>query len=123
MDKTEILAFAQKVLETEASAISGLIERLGETFETAVERVRDCKGRIVVVGIGKAGIIGQKISATLTNRVVGSTEMGFKLAATRAFVERALRTSSAVVSIRNRASRNLNLLSPLPRGFCPVGGR
>ncbi len=58
---------AKDVLKIEAEAIRGLIPRVGASFEAAVETVVSCKGRVVVTGMGKAGVIGQKISATLAS--------------------------------------------------------
>ncbi len=61
------LALARKVLETEAAAILALVGRLDGKFERAVEMLRDCRGRVVLTGMGKSGIICQKIAATLTS--------------------------------------------------------
>lgn len=61
------LATAKRVLETEADAIAGLVERLNHTFVHAVEILFACKGRVVVTGLGKSGLIGRKISATLAS--------------------------------------------------------
>src|SRR5215470_3017293 len=61
------LATARRVLQIEADAIAGLIERLDESFERAVELLFACKGRVVVTGLGKSGLIGRKISATLAS--------------------------------------------------------
>jgi len=58
---------ARKVLEIEAKALSGLVARLGESFVRAVEILYACRGRAVVAGMGKSGLIGQKISATLSS--------------------------------------------------------
>jgi arabinose-5-phosphate isomerase len=58
---------ARKVLETEAEAIRELIPRLDESFDRAVETLYACAGRVVVTGMGKSGLIGQKISATLAS--------------------------------------------------------
>jgi arabinose-5-phosphate isomerase len=58
---------ARKVLETEAEAIRELIPRLDESFDRAVETLYACTGRVVVTGMGKSGLIGQKISATLAS--------------------------------------------------------
>ncbi len=58
---------AKEVLRIESEAISSLIERLGRDFQKAVELLHSCRGRIVVTGMGKGGIIGQKISATLSS--------------------------------------------------------
>jgi arabinose-5-phosphate isomerase len=62
-----ILDIARKVLKTEAEAIFDLIERLGSNFEKAVESIYECKGRVVVTGMGKSGLVGKKIAATLAS--------------------------------------------------------
>lgn len=58
---------ARKVLEIEAEAIRELIARLDEGFDRAVEILLACTGRVVTTGMGKSGIIAQKISATLAS--------------------------------------------------------
>lgn len=60
-------AAAERVLRIEAEAIQGLIERLNGNFERAVETLLACTGRVVVTGLGKSGLIGRKISATLAS--------------------------------------------------------
>jgi arabinose-5-phosphate isomerase len=57
----------KKVLEVEAKAIKNLISTIDHNFEKAVEMVTSCKGRIVVMGMGKSGLIGKKIAATLAS--------------------------------------------------------
>ena len=58
---------AKTVLRIEADAIRRLIPRLDRSFDQAVSLIVGCKGRVVVTGMGKAGIIGQKISSTLAS--------------------------------------------------------
>ena len=58
---------AKEVLRIEADSIRQLISRIDKNFEKAIELIYACKGRVVVTGMGKAGIIGQKISATLAS--------------------------------------------------------
>ncbi len=65
--RSDDLAFAREVIEAEIRALRGVIERLDPAFSQAVEMLLACPGRIVVTGIGKAGIIGQKVSATLAS--------------------------------------------------------
>jgi len=60
-------SLARKVLETEAAAILALLDRLDGRFDCAVNLLRHCKGRVIVTGMGKSGIICQKIAATLTS--------------------------------------------------------
>jgi arabinose-5-phosphate isomerase len=61
------LALARRVLQTEAAAILALVERLDAQFARAVEILRDCRGRVIVTGMGKSGIIARKIAATLSS--------------------------------------------------------
>src|SRR5229473_6877090 len=61
------LALARKVLETEAAAILALVPRLDERFDRAVALLQQCRGRVILTGIGKSGIICQKIAATLAS--------------------------------------------------------
>jgi arabinose-5-phosphate isomerase len=58
---------ARKVLEIESQAILGLVPRIDERFDRAVATLFECKGRVVVTGMGKSGLIGQKISATFSS--------------------------------------------------------
>jgi len=61
------VTLARKVLQTEAAAILGLLERIDGRFSRAVELVRDCRGRVILTGMGKSGIICRKIAATLSS--------------------------------------------------------
>jgi len=61
------LARGRQVLEIEANAILALIDRLDHRFEQAVALLDRCQGRVVVTGMGKSGIIGRKIAATLAS--------------------------------------------------------
>lgn len=61
------LMVARKVLQTEAAAILALIDRLDGRFSCAVELLRQCKGRVILTGMGKSGIICRKIAATLAS--------------------------------------------------------
>ena len=61
------LKLAKEVLQIEAEGITALIEQLDEQFERAIELIMNCPSRLIITGIGKSGIIGQKISATLNS--------------------------------------------------------
>ena len=67
MKENAIIQRAAECLHGEAVAIEALIGRLDDTFLRAVEAIRDCKGKIVVTGVGKSGHIGSKIAATLAS--------------------------------------------------------
>jgi len=61
------LETARRVLKIEAQAIQDVLARLDASFEKAVEVLFGCKGRVVVSGMGKSGLIGRKISATFSS--------------------------------------------------------
>ncbi len=58
---------AKRVLKIEADAVAALIDRIDDRFEQAVRTVLNCRGRVVVTGMGKSGLIGKKIAATLAS--------------------------------------------------------
>ena len=62
-----LLEIAKKVLKTEADAVFALIDRVNSDFEKAVEIIFNSKGRVVVTGMGKSGLVGKKIAATLAS--------------------------------------------------------
>ncbi|MCI0331545.1 MAG: KpsF/GutQ family sugar-phosphate isomerase [candidate division Zixibacteria bacterium] len=64
---SSILKFARRVIEVEAGAVAQLTDRLNGQFEQAVELLLKCKGRVIVTGLGKSGIVGRKIAATLSS--------------------------------------------------------
>jgi len=61
------LDLARNVLQTEAAAILALVDRVGEGFGRAVQLLYECRGRVILTGMGKSGIICRKIAATLTS--------------------------------------------------------
>jgi arabinose-5-phosphate isomerase len=61
------MALARRVLHAEAGAISQIARQLGKDFAAAAEAIYRCPGQVILTGIGKAGIIGQKISATFAS--------------------------------------------------------
>ena len=66
-DTETVLELAKKVLRTEAAAILGLVDRLNGDFERAVQLLYECRGRAILTGMGKSGIICRKIAATLSS--------------------------------------------------------
>ncbi|MFQ5893455.1 MAG: SIS domain-containing protein, partial [Nitrospinota bacterium] len=62
-----VLETAKRVLAAEGKAVLGLIERLDERFVQAVEMMRSCRGRLVVTGMGKSGVIARKIASTMAS--------------------------------------------------------
>ena len=67
VNKEHVIKRAIDCLQTEAKAIMAVEDRIDDNFLRAVQLIRDCKGKIVVTGVGKSGHIGSKIAATLAS--------------------------------------------------------
>ncbi|MDR3665866.1 MAG: KpsF/GutQ family sugar-phosphate isomerase [Ignavibacteriaceae bacterium] len=67
LTKEEIIEKGKNVVRIESEAISDLIVTIGEEFANAVQTILDCKGRVVLTGMGKSGLIARKIVATLNS--------------------------------------------------------
>jgi len=67
MNKDDILETGKEVLEVEAAALAKLVSRLDESFVRAVELLAKTKSRVIVTGMGKSGLVGRKIAATLAS--------------------------------------------------------
>ena len=63
----KMLEQAREVLRLEAEAVLEQVERIDEHFKAAVEMIMACHGRVVITGMGKSGIIGRKMAATLAS--------------------------------------------------------
>lgn len=66
-DPTELLERAKEILRGEAQALEALSQTFPASFPAAVERILNCSGCVIVTGIGKAGIVGQKLAASLSS--------------------------------------------------------
>ena len=109
------LATAKRVLRIEAEAIAGLIERLDERFERAVEILFRCKGRVIVTGMGKSGLIGRKIAATFAST---GTPSAFLHAAEALHGDLGMLTAEDVllaISYSGETEELLDLLEPVKR--------
>ena len=67
MKRPDLRRLAERVLRLEAEAILGLIPKLDANFERAIELLRGSSGRVIVTGMGKSGLVGRKIAATLAS--------------------------------------------------------
>ena len=67
MEKNEIIDEAKNILKIEAEAVQALVDRIDESFIEAINIMYTCSGKVVVTGMGKSGIIGKKIAATLAS--------------------------------------------------------
>src|SRR5207244_241364 len=66
-EPTDLVERGRRVLALEAAAIRGVAERLGPPFAAAVRLLAGARGRLIVSGVGKSGLIARKIAATLTS--------------------------------------------------------
>ncbi len=66
-NKAQIIELARKAIHTEMQALEQLEESLGDAFAAAVERILACRGKCIVTGMGKSGLVGRKIAATLAS--------------------------------------------------------
>lgn len=67
MTSSQDYAEAKRIFKVECDALSRVLAQLEDSFDVAVQLLRDCEGKVVVAGIGKSGIIGHKIAATLAS--------------------------------------------------------
>jgi arabinose-5-phosphate isomerase len=67
MSTSNIQTLAKETIELQAKAIANLVESVNDDFEQAVKLIYNCKGRVVITGIGKSAIIANKIVATMNS--------------------------------------------------------
>jgi len=65
--RVDLLEAARRVIRMEADAVAALLDRIDDSIVNAVELIAGAAGRVIVAGVGKSGIIGRKIAATLTS--------------------------------------------------------
>jgi arabinose-5-phosphate isomerase len=65
--RNRIIEVGRETIRKESEAVASLYVRIGETFEDAVKAIGACRGKVIVTGMGKSGIIGRKIAATLSS--------------------------------------------------------
>ncbi|MEY3202470.1 MAG: hypothetical protein RIR70_2020 [Pseudomonadota bacterium] len=105
------LALARRVLDIEARAIAALGERIGQDFLRGVELILECRGRVVVCGIGKSGHIARKIAATLSST---GTPAYFVHAAEAAHGDLGMITRDDVVIALSNSGESGELLAIVP---------
>lgn len=67
MSASKINELAKQVFDIEANSILKLKDNIGQNFDDAIELLYNCKGRVIITGMGKSGLIGKKIAATLSS--------------------------------------------------------
>ncbi|HQL24516.1 MAG TPA: KpsF/GutQ family sugar-phosphate isomerase, partial [candidate division Zixibacteria bacterium] len=68
----DLRAYAAQVIRMEAEAVAAMAEHLDDNFSRAVEAILDCRGRVIVSGMGKSGLVGKKIAATFNSTGIAS---------------------------------------------------
>lgn len=111
VDPKRALALGRDVLATEAAAIAALSARLGAPFIAAAHALFDCRGRVVVTGIGKSGHIARKIAATLAST---GTPAFFVHAAEASHGDIGMITADDVVLLLSNSGETDELVSLLP---------
>ena len=98
----QCLALARQTFAIEAQAVQALGQRVGPSFVQAIERLLACRGRVVVMGMGKSGHVGRKIAATLAS--TAAAKAGLQSTMRRPAERRQTGTESAA-SAEERESR------------------
>jgi arabinose-5-phosphate isomerase len=111
LDPERALALGRDVLATEADAIRALQARLGAPFLSAARALLDCRGRVVVIGIGKSGHVARKIAATLAST---GTPAFFVHAAEASHGDLGMITSDDVVLLLSNSGETDELVSLTP---------
>ena len=106
-----ILALARRVIQIEADAVAALAERIGDDFARAVELILECRGRVVVCGIGKSGHIARKIAATLAST---GTPAYFVHAAEASHGDLGMITRDDIVIALSNSGESAELLTIVP---------
>ena len=111
VDSERALALAREVLATEAAAIRAIAARLGNSFIDAARALLECRGRVVVTGIGKSGHIARKLAATLAST---GTPAFFVHAAEASHGDLGMITREDVVVLLSNSGETDELVSLLP---------
>ncbi len=107
----KITSLACEVFDIEANAILKLKDRLGAQFEEAIKLMLNCRGTVIVTGMGKSGLIGRKIAATLSST---GTVSYFLHPAESTHGDSGIITSNDVVIAISNSGETIELLNVLP---------
>jgi arabinose-5-phosphate isomerase len=111
IDPERVLTLARDVLATEAAAIRALESRLGASFLAAARALYECRGRVVVTGIGKSGHIARKLAATLAST---GTPAFFVHAAEASHGDLGMITSDDIVLLLSNSGETDELVTLVP---------
>ncbi len=122
MTLSRINELAKEVLDIEAKSILRLKENIGEEFDKAIDILYNCKGRVIVTGMGKSGIIGKKIAATMSS--TGTPAYFLHPAESTHGDSGVITREDVIIAISNSGETQelMNLLPLIKRFGCPMIG-
>lgn len=122
MSLSKIIDSAKEVLEIEANSILRLKDSIGEEFDKAIDILYNCKGRVIVTGMGKSGLIGKKIAATMSS--TGTPAYFLHPAESTHGDSGVITRNDVIIAISNSGETQelMNLLPLIKRFGCPMIG-
>lgn len=122
MTLSRIIESAKEVLEIEANSILRLKNNIGEDFDKAIDILYNCKGRVIVTGMGKSGLIGKKIAATMSS--TGTPAYFLHPAESTHGDSGVITRNDVIIAISNSGETQelMNLLPLIKRFGCPMIG-
>ena len=122
MTLSRINELANEVLDIEANSILRLKSNIGENFEKAIDILYNCKGRVIVTGMGKSGLIGKKIAATMSS--TGTPSYFLHPAESTHGDSGVITREDVIIAISNSGETQelMNLLPLIKRFGCPMIG-
>ena len=122
MTLSKINELAKEVLEIEANSILRLKNNIGEEFDKAIDILYNCRGRVIVTGMGKSGIIGKKIAATMSS--TGTPAYFLHPAESTQGDSGVITREDVIIAISNSGETQelMNLLPLIKRFGCPMIG-
>ena len=119
---SKVLESAKEVLEIEANSILRMKDTVGEEFERAIDILYNCKGRVIVTGMGKSGLIGKKIAATMSS--TGTPAYFLHPAESTHGDSGVITRNDVIIAISNSGETQelMNLLPLIKRFGCPMIG-
>ena len=67
MSNSKNIDIAKNVIDIESKAVAAIADKIGKSFEDAVSSILNCSGRLIILGMGKSGLISQKVAATMSS--------------------------------------------------------
>lgn len=122
MSLSKIIDSAKEVLEIEANSILKMKDSIGEEFDKAIDILYNCKGRVIVTGMGKSGLIGKKIAATMSS--TGTPAYFLHPAESTHGDSGVITRNDVIIAISNSGETQelMNLLPLIKRFGCPMIG-